>query len=87
LSAGALTQPEHLAVADRLFMTGRALLAGPFRLVPDLIRARGKWPIMQIVTTWAVALLLSGVFILLFASANPVIAEWLALVDPRTGHF
>lgn len=64
------------------------LLAGPFRLGPDLVaalshrltagrlRAGGT-----VLLGWVVPLLLCGVFASLFASANPLIDAWLAALE------
>lgn len=63
---------------------------GPFRLVADLARARGRTHReraqafrLSSFSVWIVPVLLSLLFLALFASANPVLDEWLSALDPR----
>lgn len=83
LAAAVLTQPRPLALADRLTMTLRFVIAGPFRLLPDMVRSRRRWFALQLLITWAVPVLFGAMFVALFASANPLIAQWTMKLDPR----
>lgn len=68
--------------------TQRLLLTGAFQLFPDLLQAQRearhhgqKWLRFDILAGWIVPLLCGAVFIALFASANPLIEQWLAMFD------
>ncbi|CCD93475.1 conserved membrane hypothetical protein [Bradyrhizobium sp. ORS 375] len=53
------------------------LLIGPFRLVPDMIMMLREHSLTRALLIWSIPLTLGGVFAVLFAIANPVIAHWL----------
>lgn len=57
------------------------LLVGPFRLIPDLVRYRPGRLDMRPVGALAIPLLLGGIFLKLFADANPLIDDWLSTID------
>jgi hypothetical protein len=59
------------------------LLAGPFRLVADIVRSGIGSLSSGHVTAWIIPLLLSGLFLLLFASANPLIERSFTTFDFR----
>ena len=70
------SQGEQAAALCDLF------LIGPFRLLGD---AAGmfKFPtLMAGFTVWFVPVVLGAVFAFLFASANPLIAKWISLINP-----
>lgn len=57
------------------------LLAGPFRLIPDLARRRPGRIDVRPLFALAIPLLLGGIFLKLFADANPLIDDWLSAID------
>lgn len=67
---------------DGIFQGIRTLLlAGPFRLIPDLARHRpGRLDARPFIAL-AIPLLLGGIFLKLFADANPLIDDWLSAID------
>jgi hypothetical protein len=75
-------------VRDAIAATIGLLLAGPFQLTPDLaVRWRamqhdGGWLQRDRILGWIVPLLLCAVFAALFASANPLIEQWLTALAP-----
>jgi hypothetical protein len=91
-----LSAPAADGPKDILASTLGLLVRGPFQIVADARRAAADregsgWRMLRTaVLGWLVPLALSGVFILLFASANPVIDRWLAAFDNigslDTGH-
>ena len=78
-----LTNPFIENLRGRFDAARTLLLAGPFRLVSDIARSR-IWAISPShLTVWLVPLLLSAIFLGLFASANPLIENMLAAFDPQ----
>jgi hypothetical protein len=76
-----LTNPFIENLRDHLEAVCTLLLVGPFRFVPDIARSR-IWSISpSYVAVWIVPLLLSAIFLALFASANPLIERMLAELD------
>ncbi len=79
-----LTNPFITDLSDHIRAVLLLLLSGPIRLFKDAKRLfRGRLSLSTF-SVWIVPLALSGVFLLLFASANPLIERWLAALDPRT---
>ncbi|NIX76355.1 DUF4153 domain-containing protein [Microvirga terricola] len=68
--------------------TRRLLLKGAFQLFPDLLQTQRefqsqgrKWLRLDVLVGWVVPILCGAVFTALFASANPLIEQWLAVFD------
>ncbi|MBJ6127438.1 DUF4173 domain-containing protein [Microvirga splendida] len=68
--------------------TQRLLLTGAFQIIPDFVEARQEaqregrqWMRLDAMVSWIVPVLCCAVFIALFASANPLIEQWLAIFD------
>jgi hypothetical protein len=80
-----LTNPFIEGLRDRVKAALALLLAGPFRLFPDLVRSRIWSQSASYFTVWIVPLLLGGIFLCLFARANPLIENLLVSFDPRSG--
>ncbi|CAL77711.1 conserved hypothetical protein; putative membrane protein [Bradyrhizobium sp. ORS 278] len=57
------------------------LLFGPFRLVPDMIMILREHSLTRALLIWGLPLTFGAVFAALFAAANPVIAQWLAILS------
>ena len=73
---------------QRLLDVGRMIVSGPFRLVADLgcaFDAARQRDIAKHGANWAIAWIvpvgLGGLFLLLFAQANPLIERWFTSVD------
>lgn len=79
------------ALQDRIVDSIVLLLDGSWRVIADLIRLhkdRPKGGSSNIAgtiawTTWIVPLALGSVFLMLFASANPLIENWLTVINWR----
>jgi hypothetical protein len=57
-------------------------LFGPLRLFRDVPAMFDRSMAMAAISAWIVPLALGGVFVFLFASANPLIEQWIHLVTP-----
>jgi hypothetical protein len=77
-----LTNPFIGDLSDRVRAVVILLLSGPIRLFEDMRRLLAPGLALGNFTVWIMPLVLSGVFLLLFASANPLIEKWLAAIDP-----
>jgi hypothetical protein len=76
------TNPDLGDVADRTRALRELFLFGPFRLIRDVA---GSFSVPAVATgfaVWFVPIVLGGVFVALFASANPLIEKWFALLNP-----
>lgn len=69
--------------------TQRLLLTGALQIIPDFVHARReaqsqgrKWLRLESVSGWVIPVLCCAVFVALFASANPLIEQWLSVFDP-----
>jgi hypothetical protein len=83
IAVSSLTNPFIENWRDRFAAFRTLLLIGPLRLVPDVVRSR-IWAVSpRLLTVWIVPLLLSVIFLALFASANPIIENGLAALDPQ----
>jgi hypothetical protein len=80
----ATTAPFRGDLKDRLVAIGWMLLSAPLRIFPDLpvlwawLRERGLAAAAPILKGWIVPLVVGTIFVLLFAAANPLIADWFA---------
>ena len=85
VAVSSVTNPFIESLGDRLKAVLSLLLAGPLRLLPDLARSR-IWSLPpSLLAVWAMPLLLGGIFLFLFAKANPLIEQMLATLDPSRG--
>jgi hypothetical protein len=76
------TNPGLYGFAERTRALRELFLFGPFRLIRDVA---GSFSIPAVATgfaTWFVPIVLGAVFVALFASANPLIEKWFALLNP-----
>ena len=71
------TDPGARGFTLPLTAARQLLLIGPFRLVPDIIMMLRDHSLTRALLVWSIPLTLGGVFVLLVAVANPVIAQWL----------
>lgn len=78
-----VTNAEATGLADR----GRALrnfvLLGPFRFFLDAPQAFNASALTRGIARWLLPAALSMVFVALFAAANPVIEQWISLLNPK----
>jgi len=61
----------------------RLLLIGPYRLIPDVVLTLRASMLTRALLVWSIPLVLGCIFTLLFAAANPVIAQWFDLLSPE----
>ena len=57
-------------------------LTGPFRLLRDALRVFSLPALTAGFTVWFIPVVLSGIFLFLFASANPLLEKWISLLNP-----
>jgi hypothetical protein len=78
-----LTDPDFSRLTDGLRAFRDLFLIGPFRLVGDVIRMTNVRALTSTLTLWFVPLAFGVTFLFLFASANPLVARWIGLLNPR----
>lgn len=81
VAAAMLTNPGFDSLADRARALRELYVFAPFRLARDGIRALDLPIISSGITVWIVPVLMSCVFLLLFASANPLIESWVSAAN------
>jgi hypothetical protein len=88
-SVAILTRPDISAAQSRLSALRDLLLTGPYRLVRDVVGGFHGPSLMTGIAMWLVPLVLGAIFVALFASANPLIAQWVDLLEPgnAASHF
>ena len=77
--------PLQTKLQDRLWAARDLLIEGPFRLLPDLARFCRGTLTTNMVVAWVVPVVLGTVFLMLFASANPMIERWIKAVNINDG--
>lgn len=82
LAVSIVTNPSLTGLADRARALRELYLIGPFLLVRDVAGCCNVPALASGLATWLVPLVLGGVFVALFASANPLIEKWFALLNP-----
>lgn len=83
VSVAILTHPDMRRLTDGLRVLRDLFLVGPFRLIGDIIRMTNVGALATGVALWFVPVVCGLIFLSLFASANPLIANWISLLDPR----
>jgi Domain of unknown function (DUF4153) len=81
-SIAMLSNPNLSRLRDWLVALRDLLLIGPFRSIADVIRLLTRTRITAGIVAWLVTLTLGSLFVLLFASANPLIERWLGFLNP-----
>ena len=84
LAVAILTHPKLEGLRDRLRALRDVLLIGPFRLIGDVAGSLNVNALTTTIAKWLVPLILGGIFLLLFAEANPLIENWLRLFNPQS---
>ena len=82
ISVALLTTPETIDLWTPLLAERELLLIGSWRLIPDAARAFHGPSLTRGFIVWLVPLAFGSLFVLLFASANPLIAHWLDQIRP-----
>jgi hypothetical protein len=77
-----LTNPNLRKLGDFWIALRDLLVIGPFRSVADATGLLNLTALSAGFVLWFVPLALGGVFVLLFASANPLIEKWLVMLNP-----
>src|SRR5215813_10980117 len=81
VAATMLTNHGFDSLADRSRALRELYLFAPFRLARDAVGALNLPGISSGIAVWIVPVLMSCVFLLLFASANPLIEKWLSAAN------
>jgi hypothetical protein len=77
------TNPETTGLADRARALRNFVLFGPFRFFPDALQIFNMSAFTRGIALWLLPAALSTVFVALFAAANPVIEQWVSLINPK----
>jgi hypothetical protein len=77
-----LTNPDFSQLTDALRTVRDLYLIGPFRLIADVIRLFSMNDLTAGFAKWFVPVALGLIFLLLFASANPLIEKWIKALNP-----
>ncbi|HXH45876.1 MAG TPA: DUF4173 domain-containing protein [Bradyrhizobium sp.] len=70
-------------LADRARALRNFVLFGPFRLFPEALQIFNVSAFTRGVALWLLPAALGTVFVALFAAANPVIEQWISLLNPK----
>jgi hypothetical protein len=81
VAAAMLTNHGFDSLADRARALCELYLFAPFRLARDAVGALNLPGISSGIAVWIVPVLMSCIFLGLFASANPLIAKWLSAAN------
>jgi uncharacterized protein DUF4153 len=81
VAAAMLTNPGFDSLTDRARALRELYLFAPFRLARDGVGALNLPGISSGIAVWVVPVLMSCVFLLLFASANPLIEKWVSAAN------
>jgi len=81
VAAAMLTNHGFDSLADRTRALRELYLFAPFRLMRDAISAFNLPGISSGIAVWVVPVLMSCVFLMLFASANPLIEKWISAAN------
>ncbi|MGY8634330.1 DUF4173 domain-containing protein [Bradyrhizobium sp. 14AA] len=77
------TNPETTELAERARALRNFVLFGPFRIFPDALQVFNMSAFTRGIALWLMPVVLGTVFVALFAAANPVIEQWVSLLNPR----
>jgi hypothetical protein len=82
MSLALVTGRELSRTGDRLAVLRDLYLIGPFRLVVDVIGSLKVQSLTRGIALWFVPAFFGIIFVFLFASANPLIEQWISLLNP-----
>jgi hypothetical protein len=77
------TNPETAGLADRLRALRNFVLLGPLRFFPEALQIFNMSAFTRGIALWLLPAVLGTVFVALFAAANPVIEQWVSLLNPK----
>lgn len=77
------TDPETTELAERARALRNFFLLGPFRFFFDALQVFNMSAFTRGIALWLLPAVLSTVFVALFAAANPVIEQWVSLLNPK----
>jgi len=77
------TNPETKGFADRARALRNFVLFGPFRFFPEALQIFNMSAFTRGIALWLLPAVLSTVFVALFAAANPLIEQWVSLLNPK----
>jgi hypothetical protein len=77
------TNPGTTGLADRARALRNFTLLGPFRFFPDALQIFNMSAFTRGIALWLMPAVLGTVFVALFAAANPVIEQWVSLLNPK----
>ncbi|MFK4721476.1 hypothetical protein ABIE89_002576 [Bradyrhizobium niftali] len=77
------TNPETTELADRARALRNFVLFGPFRFFLETLQIFNMSAFTRGIALWLLPAALGTVFIALFAAANPVIEQWISLLNPK----
>ncbi|MBH5403096.1 DUF4173 domain-containing protein [Bradyrhizobium sp. CNPSo 4010] len=77
------TNPDATELTDRARALRNFLLLGPFRFFLDAPQVFNLSAFTCGIALWLMPAVLGTVFIALFAAANPVIEQWVSLLNPK----
>lgn len=76
------TNPETTGLVERARALRNFVLLGPFRFFPDVLQIFNMSAFTRGIALWLLPMALGTVFVALFAAANPVIEQWVSLLNP-----
>jgi hypothetical protein len=77
------TSPETTGLTERARALRNLFLLGPFRFFLDALQIFNMSGFTRGIALWLMPAVLSTVFVALFAAANPVIEQWVSLLNPK----
>ncbi|WP_314951989.1 DUF4173 domain-containing protein [Bradyrhizobium cosmicum] len=77
------TNPETIGLAERARALRNFFLFGPFRFFLEVFQVFNMSAFTRGVALWLLPAALGAVFVALFAMANPVIEQWVFLLNPK----
>ena len=82
LAVSIATNPDLDGLADRARALRGLFLFGPFRLIRDMAGSLNMPALATGFVVWFIPIVFGGLFVALFASANPLIERWFAQLNP-----
>jgi len=77
------TNPETTELTERARALRNFVLFGPFRFFLEALQVFNMSAFTRGLALWLLPATLSTVFVALFAAANPVIEQWVSLLNPK----
>jgi hypothetical protein len=77
------TDPETTGLAERARALRNFFLLGPFRVFVEALQVFNISAFTRGIALWLLPAALGTVFVALFAAANPVIEQWVSLLNPN----